>query len=262
MIPSLSVKSNVAELVRDLQIEREDIAKRTATALTWTAQQVRNGLRPEMQRVFDRPTPFTLNSFFVQPASASPNAAMYTSPRGATMTPLYLRAIVWLKGMSALSDDHYLEPQIFGGSRKLKPFEARMRRSGLLPEGMAVVPGERAKLDRFGNISRGQLVQILSQLRTFTEGGFDAHPTKSKRSKRNRRRAGDFFVGRPGNGRGPLGVWQRVGQGARPVLIFVRMPRYSERLRFFEVAESIAAREFPIQFARAAAQAAARRAQR
>jgi hypothetical protein len=266
MFPTLSVKSNVAELARNLQLERQDIPKRTATALTRTALEIRKGLKSEMERVFDRPTRHALNAFFVQPATASAaGGSGFVSAAGSggnRVQAQYLKAVVWLKAQSVLSDYHYLEPQIYGGARRLKPFEERLRRAGLLPEGMAVVPGERAQLDRYGNVSRGQLVRILSQLRTFTEGGYDAHPTRSKRSRRNRRRAGEYFVGRPGNGAGPLGVWQRVGKGARPVLIFVRQPHYSARLKFFDVAERIAAREFPIQFARAAAEAAARRQSR
>jgi hypothetical protein len=246
MIPTLSVKSNIAQLARDLRIEREDLPKRVATALTRTAIEVRKGLRDEMQRVFDRPTPYTLNSFFVKPATAAD-----------------LTAIVWLKERNVLGGPHYLEPQIFGGARTLKPFEQRLQRIGALPAGMFVVPGEGAKLDRYGNMNRGQLVQILSQLRAFTEAGYDAHPTKSRRSQRNVAKAGRFFVGRPGGGRLPLGVWQRIGKGAhnlKPVLIFVRGPRYSARFKFYEVSERIAKREFPLQFERAAREAAMRRA--
>lgn len=41
-----------------------------ATALTRTAQDVREAVRQELPRVFDRPTPYTLNSLFVRPATA------------------------------------------------------------------------------------------------------------------------------------------------------------------------------------------------
>lgn len=249
ILPSFSVKSNVAQLAQSLRIEREDLPKRVATALTWTALEVRKSLREEMQRVFDRPTPFTLNAFFVKPATMAD-----------------LTAVVWLKNRTVEDwmnvKPHYLEPQVFGGARPLKPFEARLQRAGILPAGMFAVPGEGARLDQYGNMSRGQIVQILSQLRTFTESGFDAHPTGSARSRRNVAKAGQFFVGRPGGGKLPLGVWQRAGRGARqlkPVLIFVRAPRYSERLKFYELAERTAQREFPIQFERAAREAAARR---
>lgn len=242
MIPTLSVKSNVAQLARDLQIEREDIPKRTATALTRTALEVRKGLQAQMRSVFDRPTKFTLNAFYMKGATARE-----------------LTAVVWLKDRTALGGPHYLEPQIFGGRRPLKPFEKRLQRAGILPVGMYAVPGEGARLDAYGNMSRGQIVQILSQLRTFTEAGFDAHPTGSRRSKRSVKRAGQIFAGRPGGGRAPLGVWQKSGKGLKPLLIFVRAPTYRPRLDFYGVSERIARQQFPLQFERAAREAAARR---
>jgi hypothetical protein len=243
MLPTLSVKSNVAQLARSLRIEREDLPKRVASALTWTVLEVRKGLQAEMQRVFDRPTPFTLNAFFVKPARAND-----------------LTAVVWLKDRTATGGPHYLEPQIFGGARPLKAFERRLQRARILPVGMYAVPGEGARLDRYGNMSSGQIVQILSQLRTFTEAGFDAHPTQSKRSRRNVKRAGQFFAGRPGGGRLPLGVWQKQGNKIKPVLVFVRAPRYGQRFKFYEVSERISREQFPLQFERAAREAAARRA--
>ena len=46
------------------------IAAVVATALTRTAVEVKDALRAELPRVFDRPTPYTLNSLFVKPARA------------------------------------------------------------------------------------------------------------------------------------------------------------------------------------------------
>ena len=243
MIPRLSVKSNVRQLAASLGIERQDLPKRIATALTRTAVEARKELREEMKRVFDRPKPFTLNSVYYEIATA-----------------ISLTSAVGLKELDIFGRPHYLEPQIFGGVRPLKPFEVRLQRAGLLPAGMYTVPGQGVKLDSYGNISRGQIVQILSQLRTFTEAGFDPHPTQSRRSKANVKRAGRFFVGRPGGGRLPLGVWQRVGLKLQPVLIFVRSPKYAQRFKFHETAERVGRTQFPLQFERAAREASARRA--
>lgn len=266
MLPVLRVKSNVRDLALRLGVEATDIPKRVATALTRTALEVRKDLRTEMLRVFDRPTPFTLNSLFVRPATATPGGGSGFVSRagssGAWLQAQYLTATVWLKGRGAFDDSSHLEPQIFGGARPPKPFEERLRRIGVLPDGMFAVPGEGARLDRYGNMSRGQLVQILSQLRAIglAGQGSDAQPTSSRRSRRNVKKAGTFFVGRPGGGRLPLGVWQRIAGQLKPVLIFVRGPRYQARFKFYEVAERTARREFPLQFERAAAEAAARRA--
>jgi hypothetical protein len=244
MLPTLSVKSNVAQLARSLRIEREDLPKRVASALTWTALEVRKGLQGEMSRVFDRPTRFTLNAFFVKPAKAND-----------------LTAVVWLKARGPFSMSggtvsgapHYLEPQIFGGGRPLKRFEQRLQRARILPVGMYAVPGGGAKLDRYGNMSASQIVQILSQLKTLNDpGGAGQSATGSRRSRRNVKRAGQFFAGRPGGGKLPLGVWQKRGNAIKPVLIFVRAPSYRQRFKFYDVSERIARQQFPLQFERAA----------
>jgi hypothetical protein len=45
-----------------------------------------------------------------------------------------------------------------------------------------------------------------------------------------------YFVGQPGGGKEPLGVWARYhfahGYAIRPVLLFVSMPHYQQRFPF------------------------------
>src|SRR5450830_911853 len=68
-----------------------ELAKQTRfalkTALNTTATQVRDGLRSEIQRTIDRPTPYTLNSLFIRAATAQ-----------------NLEATVWLKDERATSN--------------------------------------------------------------------------------------------------------------------------------------------------------------
>ncbi|MDF5999583.1 hypothetical protein P4050_14390 [Pseudomonas aeruginosa] len=45
-----------------------------------------------------------------------------------------------------------------------KASERNLRARGILPAGMFVVPAEGARLDQYGNMSRGQMIQILSGL--------------------------------------------------------------------------------------------------
>ena len=98
----------------------------------------------------------------------------------------------------------------------------------------------------------GQIVQILSALGAAERvSGFMANRTK--RSQRRNRNAPDYFVGRPGNGTGPRGIWQRVGSGARPILIFVKRPTYRRRFDFYGVANRVAQAEFEPLFRRALA---------
>lgn len=228
---TLSLKSNINDALRNFRDKRINIPLATAKALTFTAQDVQAAEKTEMVKVFDRPTPFTLNSLYLQGA-----------------TPGRLTARVWFKDLRFKA--HYLVPQVEGGDRPLKRFEKFLQAKGLLPVGMYAVPGERADLDAYGNMSRGQLVKILSALQALPETGYLAN--RSQRSaKRRRKHLTDYYVGRP-NPSSPLGVWERIGKtGLRPVLIFVKAPRYKKRFNFYGVAVDVSNARFPVHLDRA-----------
>lgn len=233
----LSVKSNIAEAIRDVRATREQIPIASAKAMTFTAERVRDAEKQEINRVFDRPTPFTLSSLSMQGA-----------------TPQRLEARVWFKDLGGYGGSrknvsteagHYLEPQVYGGGRVLKQFERYLQRAGILPVGMFAVPGAGAKLDGFGNMSRGQLVQILSALGAAEHSsGYFANKSRRKGARFNKATA-LIFAGIPHPGM-PAGVWMRQGLGRlKPLLIFVRAPRYNKRFNFYDVANTVADRVFP-----------------
>lgn len=142
----------------------------------------------EMKRVFDRPKPFTLNSLKLSPAKKD-----------------NLSAVVWFKDPPRLgSAQHYLEPQVFGGGRELKRLEKLLKMKHLMP-------GSGAKLDAYGNLSRGQLTQVLSVLKAFNMAGYDMNLT-SRSGKRNRKPRDYFAVTKKRGGLVP-GVYQRVQSG-------------------------------------------------
>lgn len=233
---SISMKSNIDEAVRSIRIDREKIPLATAKALTFTAERVRDAERDDMSRTFDRPTPFTLNSLLLKAA-----------------TPRSLESRVWFRDLGASRKSggtatHYIEPEVYGGARPLKRFEKYLQSAGLLPAGMFAVPGEGARLDSFGNISRGQLVQVLSALRALPERGYLANRTK-RSAKRKGARLINYFVGRPHPGM-PMGVWQRTARGIKPVLVFVKAPNYTVRFRFFDIARRETDRHFNTILAR------------
>lgn len=240
---SISVQTNTAEVIRALTAKRNQIPFATALALTRTAQAVKEAEIREMVDVFDRPTPYTLNALFVRPA-----------------TKQNLTAYVWLKDSRASSGgtpDKYLNPQIHGGFRREKGFEAALQRVGALPPGWVVVPGAACRLDAFGNISRGLIVQILSYFRTFDVAGYSANITAEGKAKlaRGTKRAQGFayFVGRPGDGKLPLGIWQRFhfahGSAIKPIFIFVDGARYHATFDFNYVGEMTVKRVFPGELA-------------
>ncbi|MEY2685806.1 MAG: hypothetical protein RL375_4 [Pseudomonadota bacterium] len=213
----------VAELPKQLNFA-------TALALTRTAQRVADAERAEMRDSFDRPTPFTLGAVFVRPAKPS-------NPE----------AIVGIKNDSggARPPVNWLRWQIYGGLRTQTAYERLLVGNGAMRNSDRMVPGRFARLDAFGNISRGQLVQILSQLRiessTGSARGLPRLAFEDTKRDRNRKkgvirrayqRAGGQYVAFP-NGRGKLlpGIYQvratAFGRSdPRPVLIFVSKASY------------------------------------
>lgn len=260
---SFVVKDDIERVVRQVasRVERQ-VPFATAKALTRTAQSVRDEERAHMASVFDRPTPWTLNSLFV---------------RSATKANLQAEVSFKEPGSKGTDPSRVLRHHIRGGSREWKRFELALKRIGVLLPTWAAVPGEGAKMDAFGNMSRGQIVQLLSYLQAFGEQGYRANITERGRSRLARRgrteggysRIGgvEYFVSRgPGQwfGAGSWkhgrvqhlapGVWARSGMwggNIKPVLMFVPMPSYTARFKFYEVAQRTVSERFPVEFEQA-----------
>lgn len=238
----ISVQPDISALVRLLDdVQKRQVPFAMAHALTMTAKRVEYEEKREMRDVFDRPTPYTLNSLYTRPATKQHQVAW-----------VYLKYDT-SKGTPA---EKYLMPQIKGGVRRLKRFERALRSVGAMPDDHFAVPGDGAKLDGYGNMDRGQLVQILSYFRAFPEAGYKANITdrrKAALAKGTKTRRGfAYFVGRPGNGKWPLGIWQRTsfafGSAIRPIIIFVPTARYEQLFDFNYVAEKTIERDFGPQF--------------
>lgn len=237
----ISVTHDVDKLVRKYDnIARQQLPFAISKAVNETAKIVKQREYGEIARVFDRPTPYTLNSLFVKFGSKTlPIAEVKLKDDAGKGTPAA----------------KYLLPQIEGGGRRHKRFERALAARGLLPQGKYVVPGSAAKMDAYGNMQRGQVVQILSALGAAeTVSGFMANRTERSKKRKGRTLA-EYFVGAPGNGRLPEGVWQRhtfgFGSAIKPVAIFTDRPNYKQRLRFQQVGERTVRAEFPAEFTKA-----------
>ncbi len=217
-----------------------------ATALTRTAQDVKKAEEATIRNVFDRPTPYTQRSVYLRPATKS-----------------RLQAVVWLKDGNR--PQHYLVPDIIGGQRPMKRFEQRLRMTGYMHADERAVPGTAAQLDSYGNISRGLIVRILSQLRTAVVQGDYSNASNSKRS-RAKRATVQYFVARNDKPRRgfkgktyaqnlPNGIWERRrfawGSTVRPVMLFVQGARYSKRFPFDTVATKTINAYFRMHFEKA-----------
>lgn len=249
-------------------------------AITATAKAVQEAEQREMRDVFDRPTPYTLGSLFVRPATMDmPQATVGLKDNVAGSRS----AVSWLRW------------QIYGGLRTMTALERRLVSAGAMPNDMRAVPGRFARLDAFGNMSTGQIRQMLSQLRIeLSTGATSALPNLSteersalKQSKvsgmkaltnrqqsfakdavaKQRRitsaykRAGGQFVAFP-YGRGKLlpGIYQVRATAfgrtdPKPVMIFVTRASYEAgRFDFHYVADLTVRRQLQVNIDAAMAQ--------
>ena len=203
-----------------------------ADALNHSANQARQALRTEMENIFEpKPTPWVLNSIRVLHAkpSAAPEAALWVQDQAA--------------GKNPFTAEDYLLPQVEGGERIKRRGEGYLRESGILPAGRFVVPAGGARLDAYGNIQKGHMMQILSGLKAMKLSGSDSAASESKRSLRKGNALAFFVLKR---GKTPIGIAERrtYGVGSRDkwvmVLAFVRQPQYRARFKFHDVVRRVA----------------------
>jgi hypothetical protein len=201
-------------------------------AMLKTAEIIRDRETAEIVRVFDRPTAWT---------------------RGAIKVKVTGKMEVWVGTVGEANGDKrrqsYLTVQMEGGRRKMKAFERALLRAGVMPLGWLAMPGEGAVMDQYGNMSVGQIKQIMSWFSAAepysgsTQNMTDA--TRAKRRKGTRTKMGfEYVVVRPGTQKNlkQPGIYQRFflghGSSLKPVLIFVRRgTSYKPRFRFKDVAQ-------------------------
>lgn len=227
---------DTSKLTKDLQLwQKQTVPLAIAKALTFTGKAIQRELVAEMGRVFDRPTRWTLNSTYLKPA-----------------TPQRLEALIKLKdeAFKSLPAMRWLGPQVFGGGRDPKRSEQLLRAKGILRGDEFIVPGAGARLDAYGNLSRGQMQQILSRV------GASRDPLQRAQGRVSRVRGqayGEtyFAVTVPRGRLTRRGIYRRVvfgsGSAVEPVLIFVKRPRYRRRLRFFDIVEQVFQTRYPLQ---------------
>lgn len=235
-------------------LEKRQLPFAQALALTKLAEEARKQIAAQAAKVFDRPKPSTINTgnsgpMFLRAATKrKPEAEVRVKDRPQ------------VKGDPALV---YLSHAILGGGRVEKRSEFLLRKNGILPNGFFIVPGSGAKLDKYGNVSNGQIQQILALLRSQRDSLANSSRDDGGKSRNfanlNRR----YFVAsatRQETRHLPEGVWERLPGKRRiqPVLIFTpRAPVYRKRLNFYEIQAEVANTLGPQKFTEAMQQAIA-----
>ena len=199
----------------------------------------------EMRRVFDRPTPWVLGGVRYLKARKDKPQSQIDFDKWGNKTNVTVEKV--------------LKAEIDGGARRLKRHELALQRVGVLPAGMAIVPGPKAKIDAYGNMASSQIVQIVSWFQGFEQqlGARQNMRDGGKRLGRDNKKTGarGFAYVLIKHKRGKLipGIYQRFdlafGSAMKPVMYFVRVPRYQKRFDFYGVAERAATAEFKRAFA-------------
>lgn len=229
---TIDIKHNLTQTINLLE---SNVAKQvkfaTAVALTKTAKATQDVVIEEMKRVFDRPTPFTLKSLYIKAATKQSLSAK-----------VYLKNIPFGKNPNALSE--LLEQEFSGGTRLRKRMEKAFERNGYISNSEYLVPGSAAKLDSYGNLSRGQAQQVMSQLQV----NFDAaqNKTSSLRSKRSVKKAGELFWSK--GGRLHRGVWMRDGRSVKPILLAISAPHYKRLINLPVITQKVIDQRFNSEF--------------
>lgn len=236
-------------MLRGLAEKKIDVAK--VAALNSAAYVTAQKQKEDIARVFDRPTAWVKGG------------VRYVKADRARMESKV--DLDFWGNKQGVSVEKILAAQIYGGQRRHKRHEEALRRALVLPAGMFIVPGDAAILDGYGNMSSGQIVQIISWFRGFAEGGRGSRAnmkdaTKEKLAKGKKGGYGfQYFYVAPGR-KGPRGrqqnlipgVYQRIetgfGSAIKPVMIFVSKANYKKRFDFYGNAEKVARKEFDRAF--------------
>jgi len=225
----IKVDHNIGQVQAWLAGQQKQVQFATAVALTRTASAIKAALPAEMDRVFERPTPFTKRGIYLKAARRD-----------------NLTAEVGLMDAQA----KYLGLQVTGGVRQ--PGQRGIR-----------LPGN-VQLNAFGNIPRG----LTDKLKAAAKSGeLGAAVTRRLGVKGDRRKGAapiELFYGKPAGDRwndAPVGIWRRVpGRPGKliPVIVFEDTPaKYRKRLDLQRFATPIVQREFAQQFDRALREALA-----
>jgi hypothetical protein len=220
----IKIEHNIDVVMAKLSGQQRQVSFAAAVALTRTAAQIKAALPAELDRVFDRPTPFTKRGIYLKAARRDS-----------------LTAEVGFMTRQA----SYLRIQATGGTRQ--PTARGIR-----------LPGN-VELNAFGNIPRGTIARLKAAAKSGKLGTVVARRLNVDSNRRKGAAPIQLFYGQP-TGKGwenaPVGIWRRVppstpgGKGQLiPVVLFDKTPaRYRKRFNFEALGADVMRRRFQANF--------------
>lgn len=215
-------------------LERHNLPFAVMQAVNATAFEIRETWKRTAQRVFDRPTPMTMN------------AVLY---RKATKQQLYATVFIKDEAHKGTPPAKYLQPQVEGGQRRLKGMERLLQGAQLMPQNRYAVPGKGAPLDAYGNVKAVTVRKIISQARAgdvyLGSKSNESDTSRERRLRRQKKRGGggSYFVLQKQRGRLMPGIYERMqggygtAGGVRSIFVFVTTPTYTARYNIYGLAQ-------------------------
>lgn len=230
-------------------------------ALNETGFLVIKDLKEEMNRVFDNPSPFALRSTRFRKATKTKlsfEIGLQDFPGRADQKDdedtLNLRVSGTSRGQQT-AGNKFLYPQIYGGPRNARSSERRLREIGVMNDNQFWVKGEGARLNKYGDIAPGQIVQLLSALKAFRDSGSNQNYNPGDKKTVGWRKsknplAEKLLVIKEYKNKGKLypGIYKLTNpvksksgkvryENVSPILIFMQNPQYKKRYDFFGVGQ-------------------------
>lgn len=206
-------------------LEQSQLPFAVSQAANKVAFEVRERWKRQAPRVFDRPTPLTVN------------AAMY---RKATKARPYAEIFIRDEAFKGTPPAKYLLAEVEGGQRRRKGFERLLQSRGILSPTQFAVIGRGAQANQFGNVPAGQITKILSQLGAQRDRYLNQTDVSKKRRRgKKNNRDGEYFVLTKRRGVLRPGIYERIGRGSgvRSIFIFTNNAGYRARYDIFGMAE-------------------------
>jgi hypothetical protein len=252
----INVKHDIKKLTEHLTwLQKEQIPYATAVAINACLAQIKPAVQAEMLDVFDKPTPYTLNSYMVM-KGAKKNSLFGIV--GFKTQRIFNEAGKFTGGFTTADEEKsnprlastYLQPQMRGGIRPAKGLELLLRARGILGNNEFLVPSKFMKLDQYGNVSRGTVQKILANLQA-TRDPYSRTPSGGARG--GKKKAEFFFTRKGVRGQRHTMIWQTFGRkgkhNAVPAFIVVSAaPQYRKRFDQQVVVERVVAMRFPAEF--------------
>lgn len=258
---SLAGAKQIQESLRG--ISERGLDEAIVEALNSTAFYGRKKTIDALKSGLDRPKPYTLSG--VQVVKADPSRAEPAAYVGLDVLPVQnerLQTVGFRNNEPGSTARGAYLGQLQRGERKTKRMERALQAVGVLPNGWTIVPGQKARLDAYGNQLTGEINQILSYFQARSRlAGSQTNSTAETRAKRlkgssNKRRVifgFEYIVIQPGqtssgnraNNLKQPGIYRAVQQGPnrriQPVMIFVQKNVYRSYFNLDAILQQAAA---------------------